>query len=294
MGAAAAHPSKLNIYLQLGRVSNLPTVWTNVLAGLVLAGGPVSFRRVAVLGAAMSCFYVGGMFLNDAFDREHDRRERPDRPIPGGLATVREVLIIGFSLLVAGLLTLGFLATHSGWPLLAGGWLLALLIVFYDLHHKGNPLSPLVMAGCRAMIYLIAAWSLAPILPSPVLIGAAALFSYIIGLSVLARYETAPRPGPLWPFVFLWAPFVAPLAGVTWSSGTALLMAGLLGWLAFITWRTIQGEGARVRQATGFWLSGISLLDAALIVGQGRLDLAISAVLGSGVAGKLQQRIRGT
>lgn len=294
MGTAAARPSKLTIYLQLGRVSNLPTVWTNVLAGLVLAGGPVSFPRLALLGTAMSCFYVGGMFLNDAFDREHDRRERPERPIPGGLATLREVLTFGFSLLGGGVLTLGYLAMDSGWPLLAGGLLLVLLIVFYDLHHKGNPLSPLVMAGCRAMIYFLAAFSLAPSLPSPVLIGAGALFSYTIGFSVLARYETAPRPGPLWPLAFLWGPFVAQILGITWSSGTALLMAGLLGWLTLITWRTIRGTGAQVRQATGFWLAGISLLDAALIAGQGRLNLSIYAALGSLMTGMLQQRVRGT
>ena len=29
-------------------------------------------------------FYIGGMYLNDAFDRDIDARERPERPIPSG------------------------------------------------------------------------------------------------------------------------------------------------------------------------------------------------------------------
>ena len=29
----------LTVALRLGRVSNLPTTWTNVLAGMILAGG---------------------------------------------------------------------------------------------------------------------------------------------------------------------------------------------------------------------------------------------------------------
>ena len=33
---------------------------------------------------AMSLFYVGGMYLNDYFDRAIDARERPERPIPAG------------------------------------------------------------------------------------------------------------------------------------------------------------------------------------------------------------------
>ena len=59
--------------LRLGRVSNLPTVWTNVIAATAIAGvDPLSGRSGSVLLAvllAMTLFYVGGMFLNDAFDR---------------------------------------------------------------------------------------------------------------------------------------------------------------------------------------------------------------------------------
>ena len=76
---------KWRTYLRLGRVSNLPTVWTNVLAGIVLAGGPLEPGTLAALVVALSLFYVGGMYLNDAFDRTIDARERPERPIPSGL-----------------------------------------------------------------------------------------------------------------------------------------------------------------------------------------------------------------
>ena len=58
----------LRIALRLGRVSNLPTVWTNVAAAAVLAGVPLASLGVLALAVACSLFYVGGMFLNDAFD----------------------------------------------------------------------------------------------------------------------------------------------------------------------------------------------------------------------------------
>lgn len=95
--------SRLRVYLRLGRVSNLPTVWSNVLAGAALAGVIPGPGRLALLGLAMTLFYVGGMFLNDAFDRAIDARERPERPIPAGLVSAREVFAIGFGLLGAGL-----------------------------------------------------------------------------------------------------------------------------------------------------------------------------------------------
>src|SRR5687767_13276310 len=82
-------------WLRLGRVSNLPTVWTNTLAAVLLADAPFDLRRGALLAAAFSFFYVGGMFLNDAFDRKIDAVERPDRPIPRGLVSARQVFTFG-------------------------------------------------------------------------------------------------------------------------------------------------------------------------------------------------------
>ena len=66
-------------------MSNLPTVWTNTLAGVTLAGRRRR-RRAAwlLLALAFSLLYTGGMYLNDAFDRDIDARERPERPIPSG------------------------------------------------------------------------------------------------------------------------------------------------------------------------------------------------------------------
>ena len=93
--------SGLTPYLLLGRVSNLPTVWTNTLAGATLAGAAVAPGRLTLLAAAFSLLYTGGMYLNDAFDRESDARERPERPIPSGRVRAGSVFAIGFGLLAA-------------------------------------------------------------------------------------------------------------------------------------------------------------------------------------------------
>src|SRR5262245_66174402 len=69
--------------LMLGRVSNLPTVWSNCLAGWLLGGGGLAARFVLLCSGA-TFLYVGGMYLNDAFDVEFDREFRRDRPIPAG------------------------------------------------------------------------------------------------------------------------------------------------------------------------------------------------------------------
>ena len=62
-------------YLELCRASNLPTVWTNTLAAVLLArrGEPFSAGALGAalaVGAALSLFYLGGMALNDVLDVE--------------------------------------------------------------------------------------------------------------------------------------------------------------------------------------------------------------------------------
>ena len=68
--------SQLRTLLVLGRVSNLPTVWSNCLAGWWL-GGAGNFGKLPFLFLGMSLLYTGGMYLNDAFDEEFDRLRRP-------------------------------------------------------------------------------------------------------------------------------------------------------------------------------------------------------------------------
>ena len=175
--------SKARAYLLLTRVSNLPTVWTNVLAAVVVAAGPRDSLLVTM--AATSLFYMGGMVLNDAFDAEVDARMRSDRPIPAGDVTRAEVFILGTALLVLGEIAL--LATPQPRAALAWGLGLAATIVFYDYQHKGRSFGPVVMGLCRALVYCVAAAAAVGAVSSPVLRAAALMWAYIIALTWVAK-----------------------------------------------------------------------------------------------------------
>jgi 4-hydroxybenzoate polyprenyltransferase len=187
--ASAIRPSPLMTALRLGRVSNVPTVFTNVAAGLALAGGEPLSSLSLVLGLAVAAFYVGGMYLNDAFDAAWDAQHRPERPIPAGHVRRVTVLVAGF-----GLLALGFALVALTAPArstLGAAAALAALIVLYDVAHKNNPLSPVVMALCRVAVYVLAAAAVVPLPPpSRVIVGAGVLALYLVFLSTLARKET--------------------------------------------------------------------------------------------------------
>src|SRR5436853_3024192 len=132
MNVVAVRAPSAQTLLRLGRVSNLPTVWTNVIAAATISNAAADIADVALVGLAMTAFYVGGMYLNDFFDREIDARERPGRPIHAGDIGAATVSAIGFALLAAGV---AFLAPFGPFTAL---WALALAvaIVLYDAWHN--------------------------------------------------------------------------------------------------------------------------------------------------------------
>ena len=283
-----------SVALQLGRVSNLPTVWTNVLAGVALAGGSAGDTRVPWIALAVSLCYVAGMYLNDAFDHEFDARHRTERPIPSGQVSVRTVFAAGFGMLAAGVALLAWLGLGvergTGWPPLAAGIALAVAIVLYDLHHKANPASPVLMGLCRALVYVVAACVVTARPPPAVYAGALLLLSYLIGLTYVARQEHLGRVANLWPLLFLALP-------LGWGARAALqggFVAAL--WVLFAAWvlyalsflkRRRPGD---VPRAVGHLLAGICLWDALVLADAGQPAVA-GAALGLFALTLLLQRV---
>lgn len=173
--------------LKLGRVSNLPTVWTNVTAGAALATLEIPWKAVLPVAFAASLLYVAGMYLNDAFDARWDAEHRPERPIPAGEVSARLVLQAGFAMMAA---ALAVLAVAVGAPALVAGIVLAGLIVLYDVSHKNNPAAPALMGLCRVAVYFVAASAAGHAFAPPVIAGAIFMFCYLVLLSTIARRET--------------------------------------------------------------------------------------------------------
>jgi 4-hydroxybenzoate polyprenyltransferase len=280
----------LRTALRLGRVSNLPTVWTNVLAGAVLAGAAGFGAQFALLLAAFTLFYTGGMFLNDAFDAAIDARERPERPIPSGAVTRRAVFGWGYAQMAAGVALLALLGLA---PALAG-LTLAAAISYYDWNHKTNPLSPVVMGLCRVLIYAGAGLAYTLALPDALWIGAALLLCYLIGLTYVAKQENLERVENLWPLLFL----AAPVAWGAWRAMQAPV-TGLYGfaftaWMLWALWYLRRRRKGDIPRAVVSLIAGISLLDAMLIADAGSPALALAALAGFGLTLFFQRYIAGT
>jgi len=290
--------SPWSVALRLGRVSNLPTVWSNVLAGVTLAGASVNDPRLSLLLIALSLSYVGGMYLNDWFDRDIDSRQRPERPIPAGQVSASTVFNAGMAMLAASIVLLAWVgygfASGTGWRPIVAGLVLAAAIVLYNWRHKGNPLSPVIMGLCRLLVYIVAGYAM---IDSPSLRlwwGSVLLLCYLIGLTYVAKQETLDVVRNWWPLGFLALPIV--YAGLAAANGglSLLLFAAFTAWVVFalhFLWRRRPGD---VPRAVVSLIAGISLLDAVFIAAFGSAFIAYCALAAFLLTLALQRLVSGT
>lgn len=264
-------PLRLHTLLVLGRTSNLPTVWSNCLAAWLISGAG-NWYAFLWLGLGASLLYLGGMFLNDAFDVEFDRQFRSERPIPAGHISAWDVWWYGGLLLFIGWLLLFILsATVAGLALA-----LVAAIIGYDAIHKRTEFAPFLMALCRFLLYLVAGAATLHELRFPVIGHGAALGAYIVGLSFVARGESKPGGAPVWPLLLVAAPLIAnvwiePVRNVwSWLAAVALLL-----WLIKCLWPLRRAAKPNVGRLVAALLAGIVLVDAAAVA-----TLSFGALLG--------------
>jgi 4-hydroxybenzoate polyprenyltransferase len=209
-------------YLLLARVSNLPTVWTNVIAGAALAGAVMDVRLAVGVAAAVSLWYSAGMWMNDACDASIDALQRSDRPIPNGDVSRREVWIGTGVLMLAGALIFWLTgANRAAW-----GWVALLIaaIAYYNVRHKADPFGPAAMGLCRGLIYVISASALGQGGALPVWIGAIVLIIYVLSLTWVGK-TLGPRAGSVMPWLIAGISLVdavliltmAPMPGMWWT-----------------------------------------------------------------------------
>ncbi|WP_248800233.1 UbiA family prenyltransferase [Pseudomonas sp. MWU13-2105] len=260
----------LKTWMTLGRVSNLPTVWTNTLAAALLSSSagalaPPSALMWLLLLAALSALYLAGMLLNDLLDADWDQRHHNPRPITLGLVSRRQVGVATALLLIlaaASVLGLSRLIDQPHWLLVSASLLLS-CIFGYNLLHKKYAHSVWLMGACRSALYLTAAASLA-VPPEPIWLCAILLGVYISGLTYLARQEHRNQLLSRLPLILMLSPLALAVYAENYWFWPVLLL--WLGWLGWHYWRHLANPRQRqVRAFIGAGLAALPLFDALVL-----------------------------
>lgn len=209
------------------RLPNVFTAIADIAMGFLFTHAPPlepgALSTLLGLIAASSCLYLAGMVLNDVFDLETDRQERPERPLPSGRISLDAARRLGWGLLGTGI-ALAWLAgileksLRPGWT----GLVLAASIVLYNMWLKRTPLGPLGMGACRLLNVLLGMSLVAGGWQDQHWLVAGAIGVYITGVTWFARTEAVQSRR-------------LPLAGAT---------AVLLGGIGLLVWVPEIAENA--------------------------------------------------
>jgi hypothetical protein len=145
-------------FLVLMRPANIVTAVSDILAGTAIAGfliqasTTMDWLNIVFLISATKGLYGGGIVLNDVFDLELDKVERPERPIPSGQVTQKQALTLALSLYAIGII-FAFLCSPTSGIIAIGIAACASLYDKYGKHH--GLLGPLNMGVCRGLNLLL-------------------------------------------------------------------------------------------------------------------------------------------
>ena len=124
-------------YIRLIRPSNFFITVASVFVACLLAGGTLAqFPALVVASVAAGVIGGGGMVINDIFDLEIDRINKPSRPLPSGAVSVQAAAIIYALLTSCGLLLNLFLSPFA--QVIAVG--AVILIFVYSVRLKSTAL----------------------------------------------------------------------------------------------------------------------------------------------------------
>jgi 4-hydroxybenzoate polyprenyltransferase len=289
--------------VELVRAPAALTVPGDSLAGAALAGWPFGARTPA-LALASCCLYWGGMALNDYADRELDRTERPERPIPSGRVTPRFALRLATGLTAAGI---GLAGVAGGRRALAVAVPLAAAVWAYDLVLKSTPAGPAGMAACRGLDVLLGAGAGRLRQAAP---AALAVATHAFTVTTISRGEVSGGSSTVVGATLAGTAAAAAGAGVAgyraarsapagWRPVQAVASGALLVGYAVTVGRA-QLAAARnpvpqaLRRAVGAGILGTIPLQAALAAGAGALRAAVPIAAGFPLARRLARRVSPT
>ena len=168
----------MNPYLALTRPDNMILTAIAVIAGSFIAAGPeiMDFQiEVAICCVCSMMLVGGGNALNDYNDRETDKENHPERPIPSGSISADTASVCAQALLGSGLLILLF-ALENKMPFVIA-LIGIMLLIAYENGLKAAGISGNITVGLMSgAIFLFAGMAVND--PGPTL--------WMFGLAVLA------------------------------------------------------------------------------------------------------------
>lgn len=276
---------RLREYLLLIRLPNVFTAPSNILTGYFAAVTVAEANSVHLIALMVSSglLYIGGIVLNDYFDIEIDKRERPFRPLPSGNISKRHALAIA----MVAMLIANTIALVLGPISFAVSLVLTFAIILYDYRLKHGLSGPFAMGSTRFLNVIFGA---SPALlylnnHSYAIVGtaAASLFLYIVAITFLSKKETGnERPNSTIVFLMIFGVIsaVATLGLLLQLQWAFLLNLCIFAAVMIVTFRQyLMKELPSVQKAVRNMVISIIILDSVFVSGTAGLPYGLATLL---------------
>lgn len=271
-------------YLRLMRPANIITAIADILAGVALANSArltqIDISPVIFLVLSTSFLYGGGVVLNDVFDAELDKIERPERPIPSGLIKKTHAASFGISLLLLGIACAAYSNAISA--VVAAS--IAAAAITYDKWLKHHSFfGPLNMGICRGLNLLLGMsifpaalsfWFLAIV---PVI--------YIFAITMISRGEVhGGKKTTMYTAALLYAIVIAAILFVAYRTDYLITTIPFLVFFAAMIYIPLlkaieKPEGRRIGKAVKSGVISLIIMNAAWSASCGNLRMALVIVV---------------
>lgn len=263
------------------------TTPSNILAGYFVTT-PVSEAsglHLASLMVSSGLLYIAGIALNDYFDIETDRTERPSRPLPSG--SVPKEHAIGIALIA--MIAANMIVLMAVGPIaLAISLALTAMIVAYDYKLKRTIAGPFSMGGTRFLNVILGASPAisAALLASAgqlelALLAAGSLFTYVIAIMMLSKKEVGSEKPSLSPFflTFVLAATIAAIGLFTMRWEFLVSLTIFSATIAITFGQYVRSDSKSVQKAIRNMIISIIILDSVFVSGTAGLLYGLATLL---------------
>ena len=180
--------------------------------------------------------YVSGIALNDYFDLEIDRKERPNRPLASGRIAKRNVMLLAVVSIIAG----NAFAMTASWASLLISAILTSVIIAYDFRLKRSTVANPIPMGLARFLNIVLGgspalgWQWVPSQSYMLLVFIGyCLFIYTTAISILTRKEISSNELILWIKKDYDFPFIIYYASVVIGSILVVGLDNFQSWFVF-------------------------------------------------------------
>ncbi len=261
-------------YFQLIRFPGIFTAFSNILLGFfIYSEFVVNWFDLFPLLATSGFLFLAGMTLNDYFDYNIDKNERPDRPLPSGKISRKIALYLGLTLFVAANISAFFV----GFQAVIISIIMTILIFAYNIKLKNiKTLGILNLSSIRFLNVILG--SSIVLFNFEIIWISVPIAIFVAGISILAKTESSlySRKAKITNLILILFTIVYVIVLTHDKGFTHWLILGMFVIVSYLPWMIFKEKSSKTTQKiVTIQLLSIPILDGILVMAFSNILFAI-------------------